>query len=173
MKPNQRRKAFSLIEMLMTISIGSTLMLTSVALLHKSLQLQKRSQGRMERAHTLNHFVEAFRRDVHAASSAECTSESSLTLSLSSGDSIAYSSQGNRLTRTHVDELGRQVEQVEIAEHESASFQLQSDGQIVAFEIQGSPEPNATRVMRQIAVSLRAWSTPQPVAEITKLEETP
>lgn len=173
MKSKQRRKAFSLIEMLMTISIGSTVMLTSVALLHKSLQLQTRSQNRAERAHTLDHFIETFRRDVHAASEAESASASNLTLSLSSGERVTYSAQENRLVREHQSEAGRHVEQVELAEYESASYQLQSDGQIAVLEIQGTPEPDANRLMRQIAVSLRAWTPPTPVAEVTELEETP
>ena len=173
MTPSPQRRAFSLIEMLMTISIGSTIMLTAVALLHKSLQLQIHSQDRVELSLGLDRFIEVFRRDVHAAARAENNSDSSLTFNLENGDRIAYSVQDHRLLREYESESGRQVEQVRLAENEHANYRLESEAQIAVLEIHKVPEPNATGLTRQIAVSLRTWSPPQPTAEVTELEETP
>ena len=93
------RSGFTLIEILVVISVGSSVMLTAIALAHTAFTLQSQAQMRFERSFTLNRFIEGFRSDVHLANRFEVTSEQSLTLFLADDQRVEYRGQADRLTR--------------------------------------------------------------------------
>ncbi len=104
------RKGFSLIELLLAMSVGSTVMLLSVGLLHRTMAQVSRATDRAEHQAALNRLVESFRRDVHNAVEVELRSPQELRLQLSSGAEVTYQYESHvvrRSQRVNEEQAGR------------------------------------------------------------------
>lgn len=150
----KKERAFTLIEMLVAMTFGSSIMLTAVTLVHTAFRQQSQTQLRLERASKMDRFVEQFRRDVHLAGLIESTTEQLLTLSHANEMQVIYRMDQNRLTRQAIEsEQISQVEQIEMEPQMTVRFTVDESQRWVVFEI-GSREPEADRpIERQVLVA--------------------
>lgn len=186
------RSGFTLIEMMVVIAFGSSIMLTAIALAHTAFTLHSRAQLRFERSFTLDRFIEGFRADVHLANRFELTSEQSLTLFLADDQRVEYRSEADRLTRLQTiaaetetsaeTEIARetgQVDQVQLAPGSGVRFSRDDDSGCVVLEVLDAPA-NATtnaavqplRLARQIVVAPGPRALEQAIEEQTSEEQT-
>lgn len=155
---SERRHGFTLIEMLVVISFGSSIMLTAVALVHTAFKLQSQTQTRLEYASTLDRYVEQFRRDVNLADRVELLSDKSLKLFLADDQQLEYKSDENQITRrAFTGEELQQVSQVQLEAKCAARFAQVHSGRCVVLdilerEVHQSADPPPT--LRQIVVAV-------------------
>lgn len=157
-----RLLGFTLIETLVAISFGSSIMLAAIGLVHTALKLQAQSQTQIELAHSQARFIEQFRCDSHAASGLDLASPQALTLLLPNEQQIAYLVDANTLTRHAIDGGDvEHVEQVRLTPGHTARFEQAESGSCVVLEI---TEPGthqsqeAPRLMRQVVVAVGSLS---------------
>ncbi|MCA9160249.1 MAG: hypothetical protein KDA72_18080 [Planctomycetales bacterium] len=152
-----RKQAFTLIEMLVALSFGSSIMLTAVALVHTAFQLQSHSQMRLERTSILDRYVEQFRRDASLADRFELATEKTLKLFFAGEQRVEYQTHENHITRRAFDgdEL-RQVEPVQLELGRTARFDQVHSGRCVAFDIlvEGNSSTGAPRSVCQTVVAV-------------------
>ncbi len=121
----QAAKGFTLVESLVAMTVGSSLMLLGIGLLHQSLNLSKRValHGRHELATT--RLVSQFRSDVHATLAVATVAENSIEFVLEQQQRLTYSVNGHRVERriTLPDgKLGH--DHYELADHYKVAFKL-------------------------------------------------
>lgn len=176
------RGGFTLIEMLVVISVGSSIMLTAIALVHTAFRLQSQAQSRFERSFTKDRFIECFRADVRMAHRAELSSEKSLTLFHSHDQRVEYGGDAGQLTRSQNTKVAKnpvqettQFEQVKLPAGSQVRFSRDAVSDCIVLEVfdTSSPVlptvPSSTaanepshRLARRIIVSLgQAKSDPQ------------
>ena len=96
------RRAFTLIEMLVAISVGSVLMGIAVSLLLVLLGAEQSGRTHAERSESLQRLADQFRRDVHAAVgevAAGGEDQHGCRLRLAGGESVRYAIGGGGLSR--------------------------------------------------------------------------
>ena len=86
----KRSSAFTLVEVLMTMTMGSTLMLLAIGLVHQSLSLSKLGKTRSEHDRSVNRVAQQFRADVHSASVVIAASADSLQLAMPDSTIVSY-----------------------------------------------------------------------------------
>ncbi|MFK7737790.1 MAG: type II secretion system protein J [Pirellulaceae bacterium] len=101
------RPAFTLIEVVTTLTLGSLMSVLAVGLVHRTFQAHKLSQARFECCQRWDALGNQFRRDVWSSKRAELVDAQSLILEKDnvyagpdSRTRIEYRIRGNRLTRT-------------------------------------------------------------------------
>ena len=154
--PRCHRTAFTLIEMLITIAIGSSVMVTSAALLHKSFELHKTAQDRIQRGRLLDRLIQQFRSDVYAAIDFEILTPSRLNLNLVDGDRVVYSTVDNQLGRELQNGLR---EPVELGHQITARFDLTRDSKRVSLKLLHEPTPEMQIVRREFEATIGRLST--------------
>lgn len=87
------RKAYTLIELCITMSIGSALMLLAIGLLHQSLSFASMARSQADFHRTLNRLARDFRNDVHLASSLDRENPQRIALTLNNGDVVQYEAE--------------------------------------------------------------------------------
>lgn len=120
------KAGFTLIEMLVAITLGSSTMLTAVALVHQAFEHQSAVRQRVQQTNSFNRFVERFRRDVHAASEARATADG-IELVSADGGLTTYVSTDSLITREHQQGGLRQREKVQLSPAATAVLEIQSD----------------------------------------------
>ncbi len=78
----KKRRAFTLVELLTTMTMGSSVMLLAIGLVHQSMSMSKLAKVRWEHDQSLARLAERFRSDVHSASALISASTKSLSLKL-------------------------------------------------------------------------------------------
>jgi prepilin-type N-terminal cleavage/methylation domain-containing protein len=147
------RQAFTLIELLTTLTVGSTLMILAVSMLHKTLQLSEVSRERAQRIQSSSLFADQFRRDVHAAISAECPNNLHLVLESPDHSIIEYTIGTNtieREVRRGTGQLEREV--LHLGKLGQGTFDIMKQPERVALTIGSklTPTSDALRVDRHI-----------------------
>jgi type II secretory pathway component PulJ len=102
-----KRRAYTLIEMIAVVTVGSALMGVSIVMLVALLKSEGSSRRHLEYCTILNRMDEQFRADVHAAATAkvsELGDEMELALPPPGKTLIRYRCQPNEITREELDE---------------------------------------------------------------------
>ncbi len=94
-----RRRAFTLVEMLMTMTMGSSLMLLAIGLVHQSMSMSKLSKTRGEHDRSLARLAQQFRSDVHLASALVSVSSDAVSLKLADESTVTYERAAANVTR--------------------------------------------------------------------------
>lgn len=94
-----RSKAFSLVEVLIVLSIGSTVLAISVGTVHQAMQVAKTAQDHAQRSLHSSRFVEQFRNDVHLGVAVTLHANQSLTIGMDDRSEIVYAIEKSRVTR--------------------------------------------------------------------------
>jgi prepilin-type N-terminal cleavage/methylation domain-containing protein len=93
------RNAYSLVELMVTMSIGSSLMLLAVGLVHQSFTLSSTAKSRIDHQRATDRLSHDFRQDVHRASEAIIDQPEQVELVRSDGVRIRYVADGSRVQR--------------------------------------------------------------------------
>lgn len=153
-----RPYGFTLIEMLVAISFGSSIMLTAVALVHTAFKLQSQAQTRLEQASALDRYVEQFRRDASLADRVELPTERTLKLFFVDEQQVEYLSDKNHITRRAFDgDVLGQVEPVQLEAGRTARFAQVHSGRCVMLDIlesEGNQSTGVPRSVRQTVVAV-------------------
>lgn len=62
------RRAFTLVELLVSMSVGSTLLVLAIGMVHRAMTLETTARGRAATHRTALRLADQFRRDIHHAS---------------------------------------------------------------------------------------------------------
>ncbi len=163
-RPRSQRAAFTLVELLITMTTGSSIMLLAIGLVHQAMSINSASRAHGDQDRSSNRLATEFRRDVHAAEKCTIASDQQIALTMPGGGEVTYDADANRVTRS--ESLGRKPQR-------RASFELFQEA-IVSFGISDSPRrgmltirrplpkqfgADQTRVVRQVAavVGRRLW----------------
>ncbi len=133
----KRTKAFSLVEMLMTMTMGSSLMLLAIGLVHQSLSLSKIGKARSEHDNSVNRLAHQFRTDVHSASAALAASADSLQLTMSNSTTVTYRATESSVERQQTAIAGPQAyERFQFESLCSVHFSVPENPSLAQFELE-------------------------------------
>ena len=120
----KQRNGSTLIELVLSMSAGSSVMLLAISLVHQTMIVTERSRNRSDNSRTLDQLSQNFRRDVHLATELNFDGEGKLTLISADGSQITYVIQNHSVVRQrkHTAEENEQ-ERYQLAEDASALFQ--------------------------------------------------
>jgi prepilin-type N-terminal cleavage/methylation domain-containing protein len=95
-----QRHGFTLVELLVTMILGSTLMVLAVGLVHQTLSLSSASRQRDDHMRSLNRLARQFRFDVHRATTCTVTTPDRMQLEMPDDSVVTFRAEANRVTRT-------------------------------------------------------------------------
>lgn len=123
-----RRRGSSLVELMMCMTAGSTLMLVAIGLVHQTLTVSSQASQQVDHDRTLARLATQFRRDAHAATEASADAETELRLSLSDETEVIYAAADRKITRRHELASGEvENETFALDDKHSATFPTQSE----------------------------------------------
>ncbi len=85
-----RRTGSTLIELLLSMSAGSAVMLLAISLVHQTILVAQTSKHRSDHNRTLDQLAQCFRRDVHLANSISPTEGKTITIQCADATEIVY-----------------------------------------------------------------------------------
>lgn len=139
----RRRTGFTLVETLVGISVSSVLMVVSLGVVHRVLNLEANSRDEIRVGRSLTRLSHDFRHDVQRAVAVEVEQEAELMLTLADGSSISYHLTEEYLLRErHVDDAVTQRE----------TYDLPRDAAVRITE-QESPNRLALSVSRDLKLN--------------------
>ena len=102
-----KRNGFTLIEILVTLSVGGTMMILGVNIVHQTLKLASEARANCTQLQSSRQITTQFRRDLHAATNAEVASNQQLILEVDDAR-IVYEAKNGRIRRTQSLSDGKQ-----------------------------------------------------------------
>jgi len=147
------RNGYTLIELSVTISVGSSLMMLAVGLLHQTMNLTSTARTRAAQHHTLDRLTQDFRQDVHVTTEAALTDPQHLELLRADGTAVRYQIEPARI---------RREERLEGAIVRREDYVL-GEGLVVTFETMDQPERAAFQLR---APSANAGAGPSPTRQV-------
>jgi prepilin-type N-terminal cleavage/methylation domain-containing protein len=97
----KRRRGFTLSEMLVTLTTGSSLMLLAIGLVHQSFSLSKLAKTRSEHERSIARMALQFRSDAHSAVELTAVSADSVVLKMPDHSAVSYRCDAANVTRQH------------------------------------------------------------------------
>ncbi len=95
------RRGSTMIEMVISMGVGSSLMLLGIGLVHQSFRLSRNTQSQSDIERSFSRLSQQFREDVHGASDVSLRSNDSIELAQSDEIHILYRRDGLRLVREY------------------------------------------------------------------------
>lgn len=153
MKPNvYKRNGFTLIELMMTITVGSTLLILAVGLVHQAMSFGSQSRDQADQARSRNRLATAFRQDVQQAKSCQIDSDQQLNLSMADGSQVTYLATANQVSRTQPLDNGQtRHESFEFSAISTIVFERLSEPDLAVLTIVRSLPTAETRIESQVA----------------------
>ena len=145
----KQRKAFTLVELLTTMTVGSSIMLLAIGLVHQSMSMSKLAKNRWEHDQSLARLTQQFRNDVHSASEVILASEKSLSLKLADSSIVTYKCEAESVS------WEKASPDAEVARD---TFRF-NEGCVPAFSTQTEPE----RIVLQVERKLESTEFARPV----------
>lgn len=135
----KRRKGTMLMELVMTFSAGSALVLIAVGTVHQTMRMSSTARDRSNTDRSLARLATQFRKDVQLATSMKIESPETLELSLASSATVFYFAKSDRMIR----ESRRNISNRSETEHEDfrlapntrATFESESDSKFAALKV--------------------------------------
>lgn len=134
-----KQRGFTLTELMVTMSLGSGLMMLAVGLVHQTMRLTSEARWRAAEHRTIWRLVDQFRRDVHRADAVVVDSPESIRMVVAGLGDVTYTVRWAGCDRV----VG--TEQETGSSHES--YRLQAGGQIT-FESLREPDRVAMTIGR-------------------------
>lgn len=136
---NPRRGA-TLIEMVLCISLGSSLALCGVSMVHKMIQVRQAAQEECRRVQVVGRFLTQIRSDVGSAFQVEQNNPKQLKIQGGSGHVIEYSSDGTLVRRESQVEGKRSFDQIHLGLGYQLEFEILDDNRQVVTALYFTPE---------------------------------
>ena len=119
-----RRHGSTLVELVLSMSAGSAVMLLAISLLHQTMTLAEKSRHRSDNNRTLDQLAQHFRRDVHTAAEIDDVAKDTLTIKYPDGSQVTYKAQNEIVVRERKHaSLGNENERFVLDDASSANFQ--------------------------------------------------
>ncbi|QDS86864.1 hypothetical protein EC9_10390 [Rosistilla ulvae] len=118
------RPGFTLIELIMAMSIGSVLMLLAIGVVHQALTFSKLGQGRADQDRTLVRLDRQFRNDVHRSRGFELTDRQTVELTIDDNRRVVYAIDENQIQR-HTADDGKQQDRELFLLDDRSTIELQ------------------------------------------------
>ena len=120
-----RRNGSTLIELLLSLSAGSAVMLLAISLVHQAMTLTELSRHRSDNSRSLDQLASSFRSDVHLAVSIDVADDASMKIKTTDGSLVTYVANNHSVSRIRAYETGQdEHERFALDDASSASFQL-------------------------------------------------
>lgn len=120
----KQRNGSTLIELVLSMSAGSAVMLLAISLVHQTMMLTEWSRHRSDNNRTLDQLAQNFRRDVHLATELKVDGKGTLTVISANGSQISYVVQNHSVVRQRKQTAEEnEQERYQLAEDASASIQ--------------------------------------------------
>lgn len=149
-----KRRAFTLIELSVSMTAGSALLIMAIGLLHQSMSLASTARERSDHQRTLNRLAQEFRRDVHRAAQCTTTSTDRMQLRMPDASEITYVVSDNRVTRRQPRDGGPdRRESFEFGSSATATFESLTEPNRAVLVVVDRPHPSIdrTRIDRKVA----------------------
>ena len=149
----KKRNAFTLIELTITMSAGSALMIMAIGLLHQSMSLASLARKRADHQRSVSRLSNQFRQDVHRASVFTILSSDSIELTLPDETKITYATNERGVLRTHpLGDTATGREAFELIDGSGVRFESLRNPDRAVLTMNHQPiGESAPRVDRQIA----------------------
>ena len=95
----RRKRGFTLVEFLVVLTIGSTVMALAVGMVHQAMLVAESAQRNSRQSIASNRFFEQFRSDIHFGISIEIDQNQSLAIQLGDKSEVIYAVAKNSITR--------------------------------------------------------------------------
>ena len=119
-----RRHGSTLVELVLSMSAGSAVMLLAISLVHQTMTLTETSRHRSDNNRTLDTLAQRFRRDVHLAAELNVISNDTITIKNSDGSQVTYQARNQTVVREKKHEsFENENERFVLADASSANFQ--------------------------------------------------
>ncbi len=119
------RRGSTLVELMLSMSAGSVVMLLAISLVHQTMSVTEISKHRAEHNRTLDQLAQSFRSDVHLAAAAVGADANSLTLKYSDDSVTTYVVKDHAIHRQKTTgPHGNEFERFKMGETSTASFQI-------------------------------------------------
>ena len=151
-----QRKAFTLIELTVTMSAGSAMMIMAIGMLHQSMSLATSARERADHQRTLDRLASEFRFDVHRAAKYKIDAEGKVELAMPDEGFVSYQANENHVTRVQPLADGR---------NRRETFDL-NDSSLVVFESLPQPDRVVLTVIHQPANGTRQPRVDRRVAAV-------
>lgn len=125
-----KRRATTLVELVICMSIGSSLMLLSIEVAHQAFSASSRAHQRAELGRTGSRLAQQFRYDVHRATEATVEDPATVRVRYADETVVIYKAGDGRITREHSPATGE-------TEHESYFL---GQNQLVSFKSLDDPK---------------------------------
>ena len=132
-----RRRGYSLVEVIVVMATASVLLGLTVTLLYTLFRAERGGRDQVRHYTALGRLAEQFRRDVHAATAADAIENQEWEFSLSDNRTVTYRMEPGRVIR---------LEQAGEASPRRESFAL-PPGMTAAVEIDTDAEPTFARLV--------------------------
>lgn len=124
----KQRRASSLVELMMCMTAGSSLMLVAIGMVHQTMTVSRQTTEQTDHDRSLARLAMQFRFDAHRASGASAKSENELSLTCSDGTVVTYQFADRHITRRHQRASGEdEQEGFALGGQATATFQALSD----------------------------------------------
>ena len=148
------RTAFTLIEMLVVMTVGMTVMMLAVGMISKSMQIASDNQSRMDQSLVTDRLAREFRRDTHQSTSFEL--DAGIRFSRPDGSVVEYTASNSDVVRRHiVDDATIAQESFDLGDDRVAVFES-SQTDRVALTIQVSA--STVRIDRRVEAVVGRWT---------------
>ena len=167
----KQRNGSTLIELVLSLSAGSAVMLLAISLVHQTMMLTERSRHRSDSSRTLDQLAQNFRRDVHLALELKVDGEGMLSLRGADGSQITYIVQNHSVVRQRKRAAeDKQQESYRLAEDASATFQGIQDPDRATLTVQAEAGLQETmpRVDLHVEAMLGRWQALEHIGTVSK-----
>lgn len=166
----KHRLGYTLVELLMTLTVGSTLLVLAIGMVHKSMLISESTQRRCEQLLATDRFVEQFRNDLHYGKQVDCDSASELSVVCGDNSKIAYRAEANRITREQsLDTNQIRREELVLDDNSFGQFKKHSQSNITGLTIRSNIDlcDTETRIERNIEAVIGLLRSNLEIAEST------
>ncbi len=167
----KQRNGSTLIELVLSMSAGSAVMLLAISLVHQTMMLTERSRHRSDSSRTLDQLAQNFRRDVHLATDLKIDTEGTLALNGADDSQITYVVQNNSVIRLrkHTSDENEQ-ERYPLAEDASLIFQVIQEPDRATLTVRGETGLQETmqRVDLHVEAVLGRWQVLEHISKVSE-----
>ena len=157
-----RRHGSTLVELVLSMSAGSAVMLLAISLVHQAMALNEGSRHRSDHNRVLDQLAQRFRGDVHSAMDIDVDADNAMSIKSLDGSVVTYVAKNHSIVRERKKAVGgNEQERFVLADASAGVFQKLSSparASIVVSHhsgLQGIPP----RVDLAIQTMVGQWST--------------
>lgn len=169
------RQGFTLIELIVFISVGSVIFFLSIQLIHLSMQISQKAKEQWQQDATLSRLSRDFRQDARQAIGFDLSSKTQLSIDSRSGPSVEWRVEDGRVRRLIQQDQKTAIEDYPLARDYIASLELEPTLKIIRLTVHRVSETmeQLTRIERLIECQPADATTWKTTTSTTNATEAP